>query len=53
MNRRPGTQSYAEYLATMKAYNFNPLDRDTWQWWQDLHERRQAAVDSAVGWCAI
>lgn len=31
---------YAEYLATMKAYNHNPKDYATWKSWQDYHAKR-------------
>lgn len=27
-------QTYAEYLETMAAYRFAPLDEPTWQQWQ-------------------
>lgn len=27
-------QTYEQYLATMRAYRFYPLDRETWQSWQ-------------------
>ena len=30
-------QTYAEYLETMKAYNFRPMERELWQDWQDWH----------------
>lgn len=34
-------QTYSEYLATMKAYNFYPLDRATWQEWQDYYASKR------------
>lgn len=27
-------QTYEQYLETMKAYNFYPMDRELWQDWQ-------------------
>lgn len=30
-------QTYEQYLETMKAYRFHPLDRETWQLWQVHH----------------
>ena len=27
-------QTYEEYLATMRAYNFYPLTREQWEGWQ-------------------
>lgn len=34
--RRPNGQSYPEYLETMRAYSFIPMDYDLWVSWQ-LH----------------
>ncbi len=30
-------QTYTEYLATMRAYKFYPLDFATWKAWQIYH----------------
>lgn len=35
-------QTYAEYLATMRAYNFQPLDRATWNDWQAYYAAKRA-----------
>ena len=33
-------QTYEEYLATMRAYHFHPLDRATWESWQEDYRKR-------------
>lgn len=43
MKRR---QTYPEYLETMKAYRFSPLDYETWKSWDDFYRAKREGKDS-------
>jgi hypothetical protein len=37
MNKPDTRQTYEEYLGTMRAYCFVPMQRELWQDWQVFH----------------
>lgn len=40
-------QTYAEYLETMRSYNFSPLPYETWADWQRHYHGDKARLERA------
>ena len=46
--KRLSNQTYKEYLETMKAYGFHPLDRKTWEMWAEHYSGRRPRISGIV-----